>query len=179
MAELDEKIAIPFPRNSPEPPTAAPPKPRRKAPKLPQDETIPSAIARTKPGRVEQALARARLCALIADENRAREILLLDLRQATPLLDFLVIATASSRRQVSAIAYEIDAEMKRQGERKLGMEGSEEGRWTLIDYGDFVVHLFSDEARAYYALEELWGDAPALDWRDDRPAGSPGDAPTP
>jgi ribosome-associated protein len=56
--------------------------------------------------------------------------------------------------------------MKRRGEFKLGIEGSEEGRWTLIDYGDFVVHIFSNEARAYYALEEIWGDAPQLDWQD-------------
>ena len=54
--------------------------------------------------------------------------------------------------------------MKKLGEPKLGIEGSEEGRWTLIDYGDFVVHIFSAEARSYYALEEIWGDAPKLDW---------------
>ena len=56
--------------------------------------------------------------------------------------------------------------MKKQGEAKLGLEGSEEGRWILIDYGDFVVHIFSPEARAYYALEEIWGDAPQLDWQE-------------
>ena len=58
--------------------------------------------------------------------------------------------------------------MKKLGEPKLGMEGSEEGRWILIDYGDFVVHIFSAEYRGYYALEEIWGDPPQLDWR--RPA---------
>jgi len=56
--------------------------------------------------------------------------------------------------------------MKRIREYKLGLEGSEEGRWVLIDYGDFVVHILSDEARTYYALEEIWGDAPRLDWQD-------------
>ena len=91
---------------------------------------------------------------------------MLDLRQATPLLDFFVIATASSRRQGHAIASEIDTEMKKLGEHKLGLEGSEEGRWILIDYGDFVVHVFSAEGRSYYALEEIWGDAPRLDWQD-------------
>ena len=54
--------------------------------------------------------------------------------------------------------------MKKRGERKLGLEGSEEGRWILIDYGDFVVHIFSGEGRSYYALEEIWGDAPRLEW---------------
>ena len=118
---------------------------------------------------MNQALEHARLAARIADDNRAKEILLLDLRQATPLLDFFVIATASSRRQSHAIASEIDAEMKKLGEHKLGLEGSEEGRWILIDYGDFVVHLFSAEGRAYYGLEDIWGDAPRLEWESSAP----------
>ena len=129
-----------------------------------QDDIPHHAVDRRVPDRVNQALEHARLAARIADDNRAKEIVLLDLRQATPLLDFFVIATASSRRQSHAIASEIDAEMKKLGEHKLGLEGSEEGRWILIDYGDFVVHLFSAEGRAYYALEEIWGDAPRLEW---------------
>src|SRR6185437_8601343 len=83
-----------------------------------------------------------------------------------PIVDYFVIATAASRRQSHAIASEIEAEMKKLGEAKLGMEGSEEGRWTLIDYGDFVVHIFSPTDRSYYALDEIWGDALHLEWRD-------------
>lgn len=132
----------------------------------PQDRVPSGALNRSNPDRLQRALERARRCARIADENRAKDILLLDIRPNTPLVDFFVIATASSRRQASAIVIEIDAEMKRVGEFKLGMEGSDEGRWALIDYGDFVVHIFSEEARTYYALEEIWGDAPQLDWRD-------------
>jgi ribosome-associated protein len=113
-----------------------------------------------------RALEHARVCARIADDNRGRDVQLLDLRSATPLVDYFVIITATSRRLSGAIAEEIDKEMKRRAELKLGIEGSEEGRWTLIDYGDFVVHIFSPEARAYYALEEIWGDAPQLDWQD-------------
>jgi ribosome-associated protein len=112
------------------------------------------------------ALERIRVAARIADDNRGKDILLLDLRQITPLVDFFLLVTASSRRQGHAIASEIDQEMKALGEAKLGIEGSEEGRWTLIDYGDFVVHIFSPEDRAYYALEEVWGDAPRLDWHE-------------
>jgi ribosome-associated protein len=118
------------------------------------------------PERLARALENARHCARIADDNRGKDILLLDLRQVTALVDFFVIITASSRRLSRAISEEIDKEMKRRGELKIGYEGSEEGRWTLIDYGDFVVHVFSTEARAYYALEEIWGDAPRLDWQD-------------
>jgi ribosome-associated protein len=131
-----------------------------------QDPVRSSAVARTTPERLVRALELAQECARIADDNRGKEILLLDLRQATALVDFFVIITASSRRLSRAISEEIDKAMKRRGEMKLGIEGSEEGRWTLIDYGDFVVHVFSPEARAYYALEEIWGDAPQLDWQD-------------
>lgn len=129
-----------------------------------QDPVPPGAASRSVPGRIDAALDHAKECARIASDNRAKNVLLLDLRGVTSLVDFFVIASASSRRQSSAIGYEIDAEMKKLGERKLGMEGAEEGRWTLIDYGDFVVHLFSEEARTYYALEEIWGDAPQIDW---------------
>jgi ribosome-associated protein len=135
---------------------------------------VPAQAAhRRDPNRVARALERARLAAKIADDNRAKEIVLLDLRQATPLVDFFVIATANSRRQSHAIASEVDAEMKKLGERKLGLEGSEEGRWILIDYGDFVVHIFSNEGRTYYALEEIWGDAPQLEWRSEEPRARP------
>jgi ribosome-associated protein len=150
---------------------------------LPQDDVPHTAGARSTPERVNRALELARVCARIADENRAKEIQLLDLRNATPLVDFFVIATAASRRQSHAIAEEIDQDMKKRRERKLGIEGSEEGRWVLLDYGDFVVHIFSPEARAYYHLEEIWGDAPQLDWQDPtlvRPASaSPPEEPTP
>jgi ribosome-associated protein len=130
------------------------------------------ATERREPRRAAVALERARVCAWIADDNRGKDILVLDLRQTTPLVDFFVIATAGSRRQANAIASDIDQAMKKLGEAKMGIEGSEEGRWTLIDYGDFVVHIFSPEYRAYYALEEVWGDAPQLDWLESRSEGA-------
>ncbi|SIN78092.1 ribosome-associated protein [Singulisphaera sp. GP187] len=132
----------------------------------PQDDVPFNAAGRSQPDRMARALEHARICARIADDNRAKDIMVLDLRQATPLVDFFVIATASSRRQSNAIATEIDQEMKRLKDFKLGLEGSEEGRWVLVDYGDFVVHVFSGEARTYYGLEDIWGDAPRLDWQD-------------
>ena len=144
-----------------------------------QDATVSEAVERRDPGRLARALEHAKLAAQIAEDNRAKDILLLDLRKATPLLDYFVIATANSRRQANAIAIEIDAEMKKIGEHKLGMEGSEEGRWILIDYGDFVVHVFSGDGRSYYALEEIWGDAPQVPWRDAPEATPPGTEPPP
>jgi ribosome-associated protein len=129
-----------------------------------QDHVSPSTPTRTDPARLERALENARTCARIAADNRGKDVLLLDLRTSTPLIDFFVIASAASRRQAYAIADEIDQEMKKRGERKLGIEGAEEARWILIDYGDFVLHVFSEEARSYYSLEEVWGDAPRIDW---------------
>ena len=169
------------------PPTASRGLPKRlRGMVVAQDEIPPTAVSRTSPERLEAALAHARDCARIADDNRAKNILLLDVRAATPLVDYFVIASAGSRRQANAIAIEIDIAMKRLGERKLGIEGTEEGRWILIDYGDFVVHLFSEDARAYYALEDIWGDAPQLDWADpnrpspaDRPSRAPASSPEP
>ncbi|APW63359.1 ribosome silencing factor [Paludisphaera borealis] len=146
--------------------------------KTAQDDVVSRAVDRRNPDRLTRAFAHARLAAKITDDNRAKDILLLDLRGVTPLLDFFVIATANSRRQANAIASEIDAEMKKIGELKLGMEGSEEGRWILIDYGDFVVHIFSGDGRTYYALEEIWGDAPQLSWRDE-PGAPAGELPPP
>ncbi len=142
------------------------PRRRRPAPPLPQDAVAHTAAGRADDARAAKALERAQVAARIADDNRAKDILLLDLRGATPLLDFFVIASANSRRQANAIASEIDQEMKKLGELKLGMEGTEEGRWILIDYGDFVIHLFAEDARGYYSLEEIWGDALRLEWRD-------------
>ncbi|MDG3003911.1 ribosome silencing factor [Paludisphaera mucosa] len=142
-----------------------------------QDAAIPEAVDRRNPDRLARALAHAQLSARIADDNRCKDILLLDLRKATALLDYFVIATANSRRQANAVAGEIDAEMKKLGEHKLGMEGAEEGRWILIDYGDFVVHVFSGDGRTYYSLEEIWGDAPSLAWRDANSSPAPAPAP--
>jgi ribosome-associated protein len=134
-----------------------------------QDDVPHYAVERREPRRAAVAMERACACARIADDNRGKDILLLDVRKSTPLVDFFVIATASSRRQSHAMASEIDQAMKKLGEAKLGLEGSEEGRWTLIDYGDFVVHIFSPEDRVYYALEDIWGDAPQVDWHAPQP----------
>lgn len=130
-----------------------------------QDPIGPEAVSRSSPERQEAALTLARACARIASENRAKDIVLLDLRQSTPLFDYFVLITAPSRRQLNSIISEIDHEMKALNELKLGIEGSEEGRWTLIDYGDFVVHVFSEDAREFYSIEDIWGDAPQIPWK--------------
>ena len=82
------------------------------------------------------------------------------MRELTSIFDYFVLATGTSRRQLHAMSEEIDHALEdRMGDRRLGIEGYEESRWILLDYGDVVIHLFEPETRAYYALEELWGRA--------------------
>ena len=109
----------------------------------------------------DSGLQRALLAARTAAENRGRDIVILDMRRIlTAVFDYFVLASGTSRRQLHAMSEEIDHALEeRMGDRRLGIEGYEESRWILLDYGDMVVHLFEPETRAYYALEDLWGRA--------------------
>jgi len=96
----------------------------------------------------------------VAAENRGRDIVILDLRELTSMFDFFVIVSGTSRRQLHAISEEIDRVMQEElGDRRMGIEGYEESRWILLDYGDVVIHMFEPETRAYYSIEDLWGQA--------------------
>jgi ribosome-associated protein len=95
-----------------------------------------------------------------AEDNRGRDIVILDLRELTAVFDYFVLVTGGSRRQLHAIGDEIDRTLQRQfGDRRLGIEGYTESHWILLDYGDIVVHLFDESTRAYYDLEQLWSGA--------------------
>jgi ribosome-associated protein len=123
------------------------------------------ATVRSEPAsRSEAAVDRAVLCARVAEDNKARDIVVLDMRGITPLYDYFVIVTGISRRQIHTLAEEIDAELRTLGEERLSIEGYEASRWVVQDYGDLVVHVFDPETRQYYGLEDLWADAPRLDW---------------
>src|SRR5262249_50966012 len=106
--------------------------------------------------RVSVALEHACQCARLAADHKARDILVLDMRGQTPLYDFFVLISGTSRRQIHILAEEIDAMLRGQGEERLSIEGYEASKWVVQDYGDIIVHLFSPEAREYYRLEELW-----------------------
>ena len=110
------------------------------------------------------SLERACLCARVAVENKGRDVLVLDMRGITPLYDFFVLVSGQSRRQVHTLTEEIDAALQEQGDERLGIEGYEASKWVVQDYGDVVVHVFNPDTREYYALEELWADAPRVDW---------------
>jgi ribosome-associated protein len=108
----------------------------------------------------DHSLQLALTAARVADENRGRDIVILDMHGLTSVFDYFVIASGSSVRQLHAISDEIEQVVKSTlGDRKLGREGYTEGGWVLIDYGDVVVHLFDDKSRDYYGLEDLWSDA--------------------
>ncbi len=110
--------------------------------------------------RPASALQVALTAAQVAHENRGQNILILDLRELTPLFDFFVVATGASRRQLHAMSEEIDHRLEDGlGETRMGIEGYQTSRWILLDYGTVVVHLFDAETRDYYALEQLWGEA--------------------
>ena len=111
------------------------------------------------------AADRACLCARVAADNKARDIVVLDMRGITPLYDFFVLATGTSRRQIHTLAEEIDAALRGLGDRRSTIEGYEASNWVVQDYGDLVVHVFDPDTREYYALEELWADAPRVDWQ--------------
>jgi len=112
----------------------------------------------------EVAVQRALLCARVATDYKAEDVVVLDMRRITPLYDFLVLATGTSRRQIHTLAEEIDAAMASEGETRLGIEGYASAKWVVQDYGDIVVHLFDPETRSYYGLDDLWADATRLDW---------------
>lgn len=96
-----------------------------------------------------------------AQEKKAHEVVVLDLREITSLTDQFVICHGNNARQNQAISDEIYLRMKEQhGDLPLSREGYENAEWILQDYGDFIVHIFTEECRKFYGLERLWGDAP-------------------
>ena len=103
-----------------------------------------------------------RLSVKASQAKKAEDILVLDLRELTSFTDFFVIVTGNSSRQNVAIYESIEQDLKKRQTRPLGVEGKELAEWILMDYGNFVVHVFSRRAREYYSLERLWGDAPKV-----------------
>ena len=96
------------------------------------------------------------------DDLKARQVVVLDLRGLNDATDFFVIASGTSDAHVRGIADSVMDKMGRQGVRTHHVEGLHTGRWVLLDYVDFVIHLFHPETRSFYQLERLWSDAPAL-----------------
>ena len=100
--------------------------------------------------------------ARLAQEKKAGEVRALDVRERASFTDFFLLCSGTSDRQVSAIAIHIEESLKKEGVRPLGVEGLREGRWVLLDYGDFVVHVFLESVRDFYKFDRLWGAAPEI-----------------
>ena len=111
------------------------------------------------------ARALAALAARAADDKGAQDIVILEVGDVLVLPDEFVVTAGANDRQVKAIVEEVERQV---GDAGLGkpqrVEGLQERQWVLLDYGDVVVHVFQEEARAYYELERLWGDVARVDW---------------
>lgn len=122
-------------------------------------------IASTLTERQQASRDLACLAAQTCADLKGKDPIVLDMTSVTPIVDFFVITTATSGRQMRAIAEEIEQLMKSHGSRpRIGVEGRESETWILQDYGDVVLHVFSAEGRELYDLEHLWADASQVDW---------------
>jgi ribosome-associated protein len=106
--------------------------------------------------------SRVREAVAAADDRKAIDLKVLHLQKISDFTDYFVICSGSSERQVQAIADAVQEKMREERVRPLHVEGYNRAQWVLLDYGDFVVHIFQDEPRKFYALERLWGDAPEV-----------------
>ena len=108
--------------------------------------------ARGKALRAQTALA----------DKRAHDPVVLDMREITLITDYFIICHGTSNVHIRALGDAVVEALKEDGVRPYGVEGRDEGRWVLLDYGDVIVHIFAEEDREFYALERLWSDAPRL-----------------
>ncbi|MGI9517203.1 MAG: ribosome silencing factor [Pirellulaceae bacterium] len=125
------------------------------------DRSPNAAVTRKNPERsLELALAAARTAA----ENGGTEIVVLDMSRQTALFDYFIIATGTSRRQLHAMSEEIDHKLEDDlSDKRMNIDGYDESRWIVLDYGTVVIHLFDAETRDFYSLERLWADAEPID----------------
>ncbi|MFP4150354.1 MAG: ribosome silencing factor [Nitriliruptoraceae bacterium] len=111
----------------------------------------------------DEAVQLAVAAADAASDVKAQDLTLLDVSDLLVIVDLFLLATASSDRQLKAIADRIDERLREHDRRVLRREGTPEAGWVLLDYGDLVCHLFLEEQRGLYALERLWADVPHRD----------------
>ena len=135
-----------MPRSNPEPKGAKTPNAANDGVAVPSEPGMPADLARA--------------AELLAD-RKAQNLLLLDLRGLSTATDYFLLATGTSDLHARSVAEHVIEELKKSGVRPDHVEGLRGGRWVLIDYIDFVVHVFHPAARDFYQLERLWGDAPA------------------
>jgi ribosome-associated protein len=109
---------------------------------------------------VSDTLSRVRRAVAAAEDRKALDLLVLHVQPVSDFTDYFLICSGTNERQVQAIADGIEERLRAEKSRPLHVEGYNRGQWVLLDYGDFVVHVFQEEPRRFYSLERLWGDAP-------------------
>jgi len=102
---------------------------------------------------------KAFLCARALLDRKAIDLVILEVKDLSSFTDYFLVCSGNSDRQVQAIASHIEEKLGKEGIHPLGIEGKREGRWTLLDYGDVVVHIFFQPVREFYDLERLWSEA--------------------
>jgi ribosome-associated protein len=126
-----------------------------------RDESTAAAVAAADASDKCAEELDERICTALraASDKKGVEMVVLDLREIASFTDYFLITSGTNVRQVQAIADEVVEQLKKQGTRAARVEGYKTGEWVLVDYGDFIVHVFEDKARRFYDLERLWRDA--------------------
>jgi ribosome-associated protein len=126
--------------------------------------SIEIAVVKTPFSDLDENVQLAILC---ADEKKALNLVALDLREIASFAEFFIIASGTNQRQVQAISDEINEQLKKHLQsRPVRIEGYNAAEWVLMDYGDFIVHIFDKDAREFYDLERLWRDAKKVEMPD-------------
>src|SRR5580765_8193748 len=124
------------------------------------------------PTTTSNSLQLAQRAAQIAIDNKAQDVVILDLRGVSDMTDFFIIASGTSDTAVRSIGQHVAEDMKKEGSPVTHAEGIEKGRWVLLDYVDFVVHVFHPTLRNFYQLERLWADAVPVPLESAQPSGA-------
>lgn len=130
--------------------------------KTPTVRTRKTAAKPKLPSELTTAIQAAR-------DKKATELVVLDLRKTGAFTDFFLICTGANPRQVHAIADAVEQALKAKHVRPAHLEGYQRAEWILVDYFDFIVHVFSPSARSFYGLERLWGNAARVELPDEEP----------
>ena len=114
------------------------------------------------------AITLARTAARAADDKKGSDVVVFEVGDVLAITDYFVITSASNRRLVRTLVDEIEQVVRAtHGRSPIRLEGVSEQQWVLIDFGDVIVHVFSDEMRAYYEIERLYRDVPKVEWQTD------------
>ncbi len=129
------------------------------------DKTEQKEKSSSKENTIADSILRAvRMAAEIADDKKADYIKILDMRSRLIITDYFIIISVKNTRLTRSIGEEIRFNLKKQDLYPVNVDGVSEGNWILVDYDDFVIHIFTEEVRQFYDLERLWKDAKEIKW---------------